>query len=162
MSVPCSWSPCPSISRLLLLSVTILLAEISALWTSVTPQIVCQSQICSSSHKHCNLLSCQGKPVGKLTIVNPERRASAAATAATLTSHVQTSKRIKMPLKLQILELHQTAEAFQFKYISPKDVTQLQNKPTPSLLYQITLRAPTSPLPVGIWVFTVAKITVVK
>lgn len=68
----------------------------------------------------------------------------------------QVLKALKMPLKQQILEQHQSAKASQFKYISPKDLAQLNKK---NILYPITFRIHTSPVPLGIWSFIVAILT---
>lgn len=108
-----------------------------------------------ASLQHCNVLSLQGGLLAELTLwdlkgICPGQRGLWRAKFS------QVLKGLKMPWKQQILEQHQSAKPSQFKCISPKDLAQLNKK---NILHQITFRIHTSPVPLGIWSFTVAVLT---
>lgn len=108
--------------------------------------------MCRFSLKLCNVLSLQGGLLAGLTLWALKGICPGLWRA----KFSQVLKGLKMPLKQHTLEQHQSAKPSQFKYISPKDLAQLNKK---NILYQITFRIHTSPVPLGIWSFTVAILT---
>lgn len=83
--------------------------------------------MCRFALKHGNVLSLQGGLLAELTLW-PLKGISPGQQGLQPAKFSQVLKGLKMPLKQQILEQHQSAKASQFKYISPQDLVQLKKE----------------------------------